>query len=113
MRAELLMPNPGELIPAGMNGQVMIEVEQSGGLVSVPTNTLITRQGRQMVAVVDDQSKFQLRPVAIARDFGERVSIASGLTVRDRVIVSPNALLRPGDEVQIAASPVKAAAAKP
>jgi RND family efflux transporter MFP subunit len=113
MRAELLMPNPGGRIPAGMNGQVMIEVEQSGGLVSVPTNTLITRQGRQMVAIVDKESKFQLRPIVLARDLGERVAISSGLTVRDRVIVSPNALLRPGDEVQVAVSPMKAAAAKP
>ncbi len=112
MRAELLMPNPGKRIPAGMNGQVMIEVEQGGGQVSVPTNTLITRNGRQMVAIADSESRFQLRAVVRARDMGERVIIASGLTVNDRVIVSPNALLRPNDVVEVAASALRAADAR-
>lgn len=113
MRAELLMANPGNRIPAGMNGQVMIEVQQDGGLVTVPTNTLTTRSGRQMVGVVDSENKFQLRPVLVARDMGERVVIASGLTVSDRVVVSPNALLRPNDEVEIKEAALKSAAAKP
>lgn len=101
MRAELIMPNPEKRIPAGLNGQVMIEIGQAAGAVTVPTNTLITREGRQMVAVADEQSRVQLKRVSVARDLGERVVISSGLTVRDRVIISPNALLRPGDEVQI------------
>lgn len=113
MRAELLMPNPSGRIPSGMNGQVMIEVPQDRALVTVPTNTLTMRNGRQMVGVVDPQNRFQLRPVSVERDMGERVVIASGLTVEDRVIVSPNALLRPDDEVQVVTVPVKAASAKP
>ena len=113
MRAELLMPNTDNAIPAGMNGQVMIEVAQAAGLVSVPTNTLITRSGRQMVAIVDPESRFQLRPVAIDRDLGEKVVIASGITVTDRVILSPNALLRPNDAVEVVSTPLKSAAAKP
>lgn len=111
MRAELLMPNPGNRIPAGMNGQVMIEVDEDGSTVTVPTNTLLTRHGRQMVAVVDSASRVQVRPVSVARDLGERVVISSGLTVRDRVITSPNALLRPNDEVLVAESPPRAASA--
>ncbi|MFN3624207.1 MAG: efflux RND transporter periplasmic adaptor subunit [Hyphomicrobium sp.] len=113
MRAELLMPNPAGRIPAGMNGQVTIEVAQDRSLVTVPTNTLITRSGRQMVGVVDPQNRFQLRPIGVERDLGDRVVIATGLTVGDRVIVSPNALLRPNDEVEVVAPTVKAAAAKP
>jgi RND family efflux transporter MFP subunit len=113
MRAELLMANPGNHIPAGMNGQVMIEVPQDAEWVTVPANVLTTRSGRQMVAVVDSESRFQLRPVAVTRDMGERVVIASGLTVRDRVIVSPNALLRPNDEVQVVEATLKSAAARP
>ncbi|MFA5952036.1 MAG: efflux RND transporter periplasmic adaptor subunit [Hyphomicrobium sp.] len=112
MRAELLMQNPDGRIPAGLNGQVMIEVSESGSAVTVPTNTLLTRNGRQMVAIVDAQSRFQVRPVSVVRDLGERVVIASGLTASDRVIVSPNALLRVGDEVQLAASAGRAVSAK-
>lgn len=101
MRAELLMPNPDERVPAGLNGQVVINIPQADGAVSVPTNALITREGRQVVALVDAQSRVVLKGVSVARDLGERVVITSGLTVDDRVIVSPNALLRPGDEVEV------------
>lgn len=33
MRAELIMPNPEGRIPAGLNGQVAIEVDSAGGAV--------------------------------------------------------------------------------
>jgi RND family efflux transporter MFP subunit len=109
MRAELLMPNPEERIPAGLNGQVIIEVAEPGSAVLVPTNTLMTRGGNQMVAIVEATDRIALRPVRVARDLGERVVIASGLSVDDRVVVAPNALLREGDEVQVITN---AAAAK-
>jgi multidrug efflux system membrane fusion protein len=101
MRAELLMPNPDARVPGGLNGQVVIDIPQGTGSVTVPTNTLVTREGRQMVALADAQSRVVLKAVSVARDLGERVVIVAGLTVDDRVIVSPNALLRPGDEVEI------------
>lgn len=101
MRAELLMPNPDNRVPAGLNGQVVLAVAQPGGAVTVPTNTLMTREGRNVVAVADEKNRVQLKPVLVARDLGERVVIASGLTTNDRVVVSPNALLRAGDEVEI------------
>lgn len=101
MRAELLMPNPDARVPAGLNGQVVIVIPQTAGAVTVPTNTLLIRDGKQMVALADTQSRVVLRPVSVARDLGDRVVIIAGLTPEDRVILSPNALLRPGDEVQI------------
>lgn len=101
MRAELLMPNPERRVPAGLNGQVIIDIPQGNGAVTVPTNTLLTRDGRQMVALADAQSRVVLKAVSVARDLGERVIITSGLTTDDRVIVSPNALLRAGDEVEV------------
>lgn len=113
MRAELLMKNPGGRIPAGLNGQVMLDLPAASGAVNVPTNTLITRAGRQMVAIVDGESRVQLQPVAVAQDLGERVVISSGLTVDDRVIVSPNALLRAGDAVEIVTPTARAPGAAP
>ncbi len=111
MRAELLMANPDGRIPAGLNGQVMIDVAVAGDAVTVPANTLMTRSGKQVVAVVDDKTRVEIRHVRVVQDLGERVVIAAGLTVNDRVIVSPNALLRPGDEVQITALSARANAA--
>jgi RND family efflux transporter MFP subunit len=112
MRAELLMPNPGHRIPAGLSGQVTLELGTADGTVTIPTNTLITREGRQMVATVDEQDRVRLKSVTVARDLGERVVIPTGLTVNDRVIVSPNALLRAGDQVEILTPTAKAGGEK-
>jgi multidrug efflux system membrane fusion protein len=109
MRAELLMPNPEKRIPAGLSGQVKIELGTADGTVTLPTNTLITREGRQMVATVDAEDRIQLKPVSVARDLGERVVIPSGLSVQDRVVVSPNALLRAGDQVEVVTPTARAA----
>lgn len=110
MRAELLMSNPGGRIPAGLNGQVVISVAAEKGAVTVPSNTLMTRGGRQVVAVVDAHSKVQWKPVRVARDLGDGVLIGAGLSIEDRVIVSPNALLRPGDTVELAQPPAQVGA---
>ncbi len=113
MRAELLMQNPDGRIPAGLNGQVMIEIGAVDGAVTIPTNTLLTREGRQMVAIVDDDdNRVALKPVSVARDLGERVVISAGLSPRDRVIVSPNALLRAGDQVEITTPTARATSAQ-
>jgi RND family efflux transporter MFP subunit len=101
MRAELMMPNPGRRIPAGLNGQVMFSLARDNSTVTVPANTIAVRDGRQMVALVDAQSRVEFRPIVVGRDLGNSVEVTSGLGIADRVILSPNALLRQGDEVSV------------
>lgn len=104
MRAELTMANPEERIPAGLNGLAVIDVARDRVPVTVPTNTLVTRDGQQKVAIAeldDGEDKVTFVRVSVGRDFGERVEIVAGLAPADRVILSPNALLREGDKVAV------------
>ncbi|SFV34247.1 efflux RND transporter periplasmic adaptor subunit [Hyphomicrobium facile] len=101
MRVEFLMPNPERRIPAGLIGQVKIDVSDAKGSVLVPTNAIVTRAGRQAVIVVDNQGVVRVKPIVVDRDLGERVVVTSGLTTGDRVVISPNALLREGDKVDV------------
>lgn len=101
MRAELIMPNPDERIPAGLNGQVTLQITGGLEVVSVPANTLVIRDGQQRVATTDSEGKVSFRRVSVGRDLGERVEVISGLTQKDRVILSPNALLREGDKIEV------------
>lgn len=103
MRVELLMKNPELRIPAGLNGEVVLDLREDEGTVLVPNNTILTRNGRQMVAIVDGENKVRFRPIAVARDLGTRVVVSTGLSPSDRVIVSPNALLNDGDVVDVEA----------
>lgn len=109
MRAELAMPNPGERIPAGLTGVVTLDVARDRALLSVPTNTLVTRNGRQKVAVIEGENEVTFRAVTVGRDFGERIEIVSGLEPSDRVILAPNALLREGDKVAVTLATVSRA----
>ncbi|MGE0022376.1 MAG: efflux RND transporter periplasmic adaptor subunit [Hyphomicrobium sp.] len=112
MRAELTMPNPDERIPAGLTGLVTLDISRDRVPVTVPANTLVTRDGRQKVAVAemnDGEAKVAFRAVSVGRDFGERVEIVAGLGSEDRVILSPNALLREGDTVAVTMATVEKA----
>lgn len=101
MRAELLMENPGQILPAGLNGQVLLDVERDTACVQVPGNALLIQQGNQMIAIADAEDKIAYRPVRIGRDLGAEVEVCTGLAATDRVVLSPNALLKAGDKVEI------------
>jgi multidrug efflux pump subunit AcrA (membrane-fusion protein) len=76
-------------------------VERDAACVLVPGNALVVQQGNQLVAIADAEDKITYRPVRLGRDLGNEVEICSGLATSDRVILSPNALLRPGDKVEV------------
>jgi RND family efflux transporter MFP subunit len=102
MRAELVMDNPDLLLPAGLTGQVVLDIGRDMPCVLVPGNALLVRQGQQYAAVVDQDDKIQFVRVSLSRDLGSEAEICSGLTPEDRVVLSPNALLKSGDKVEVA-----------
>ena len=101
MRAELVMDNPDLILPAGLIGQVVLDVERENACVLVPGNALVIQRGDQLVAVADGDDKIAFRRVMIGRDLGAEVEVCSGITTADRVILSPIALLKPGDKVEV------------
>lgn len=105
MRVELALANADLKIPAGLNGQVLFDVERDAACVLVPGNVLVVTQGVQMVATVDSENKISYRPVGLGRDLGNEVEICSGLSEGERVILSPNALLKSGDRVELITPP--------
>ncbi len=101
MRAELVMENTDFALPAGLSGQVVLDVARDVPCVLVPGNALVVRQGEQFAAVVDAEEKIAFRKVGVGRDLGAEAEVCSGLTMDDRVVLSPNALLKPGDTVEV------------
>lgn len=101
MRAELVMDNTDFALPAGLSGQVVLDVARAAPCVLVPGNALVVRQGEQFAAVVDAEEKIAFRKVGVGRDLGAEAEVCSGLTINDRIVLSPNALLKPGDKVEV------------
>ena len=107
MRMELLLENKDLAIPAGLTGSATFTLSPAEGTYLVPTNALIVREGRTMVATVED-GKVRLIEVLPRRNFGQDVeAISSEISSTTAVILNPNAMLREGSAV--ASAPLTAA----
>ena len=106
---EVDVDNPtGQLMP-GAFVSVHLHLGSSSGAVMLPANTLIFRAQGLQVAVVRDGTAV-LVPVTMARDFGNTVELASGVTTADLVIENPSDSLTSGTPVRVAeAQPGKGA----
>ena len=107
MRVELLLENKDLTLPAGLTGTATFDVKPSANTFIVPTNALINREGRSLVAIAEN-GKVRFLEIMPGRNFGRDTEIVSGkLSTATPVILNPNAMLREGDPV--AAEPLTAA----
>ena len=67
------------------------------------------RSDGMRVAVVGSGDKVAMVPVTLGRDFGTEVEVVSGLTGRERVVVSPPDSLTDGQVVRVAVAAPAAA----
>lgn len=102
MRVELQLANPDLLLPAGLSGEATFTLPPLPGGFLVPNNALQLRAGQPTLAIVRD-GRIALLPVSTGRTRGLQVQVAHAeLTASTAVVVNPNAMLRPGDAVQVA-----------
>ncbi len=102
MRAEFLIENKDFRLPAGLSGLATFTLAPLEGTFLLPTNTLVVRQGKPMVALVVD-GKVRFVDILPGKNSGALLEITSAaLTPESPVIVNPNALLKSGDPVEIA-----------
>jgi RND family efflux transporter MFP subunit len=90
----------GELMP-GDYASIHLQVPGLANVLSVPASALIFNAKGLFVAVVDGNNHALVKPVTIARDLGQIVELASGLTPQDRVIANPPDGISTGDEVRL------------
>jgi hypothetical protein len=72
--------------------------------VAVPASALIFRQDGLELAVVNEDSRVELKLVLVKADLGTQVEIGSGLSATDRVIDNPPDSLTSGDRVRVAST---------
>ncbi|HTR83927.1 MAG TPA: efflux RND transporter periplasmic adaptor subunit [Reyranella sp.] len=111
-RMQVVVDNSaGELMP-GAFANTRIELPQDMQALSIPASALVFGEKGLRVALVDEAGKVSLRKVAISRDLGQTVEIATGLSRTDRIIESPPDGLVDGDTVRVVAAAAPAQAAK-
>lgn len=101
-RMQLTLDNvDGDLRP-GSYADVTLTLTSERDLLSIPASALIFNREGLSVAVVDADDRIRFRKVTIARDLGREIEIATGLTSRDRIVVTPADGVVDGDPVRIA-----------
>jgi len=75
--------------------------DQAAGPLTVPANAVLFRSEGLRTAVVRD-SKAQLVPITIGRDFGSTLEVTSGLSKGEKIILNPSDSLTSGTLVRIA-----------
>ena len=101
----------GELMP-GSYASVRLTLQRDAVPLNIPASALIFNQNGLRVATVDPDDKILFKTVAISRDLGRTIELASGLSPDDRVVVTPPDGIADGDSVRIAGSAAKDKPAK-
>jgi RND family efflux transporter MFP subunit len=99
---QLLVDNVGNVLKPGDYAQVHFALSARSNVIHVPASALMFRDSGMSVATISPNGRVAIKPIAISRDFGTAVEIASGLSLADRVIDNPPDSLRQGDAVRIA-----------
>jgi membrane fusion protein, multidrug efflux system len=98
---EVDVPNrSGELLP-GSFGQVHFTVGANVQRLTVPVNAMLFRSQGPQVAVVNTNSRIELRSLTIGRDYGTALEVLGGLSAGDQVVVNPPDSLEQGQQVRV------------
>ena len=103
---ELHVPNAdGALLP-GLYCQIRLNSPRINPPLLIPSDSLIVRTGGTLVAVVRPDHTIHLQPLAVGRDFGDRIEVLSGLADGDSIITNPGDIAREGLKVDPVVRPV-------
>ena len=104
MRVEVdVKKTPGDLL-AGEYAQVRFNLTSDDPALMLPGNALLFRPEGVRAATVDSNGRVKLVPIVLGTDYGTRVTIQSGLTGDERVIVNPPDAIVDGAVVRIGKS---------
>ena len=99
---ELEVDNRKDEILAGGYAQMCFTEAKIDAALTVPANAVMFRADGSLAAVVQQDSRIELRKVKLGRDFGQTIEIASGLSAEDRVVINPAESLESGSVVSLA-----------
>ncbi|MCW2285822.1 RND family efflux transporter MFP subunit [Rhodoblastus acidophilus] len=108
---EMDTPNPDSALLPGSFATVHFEIPTDPSALRIVSSALSFDEHGMRVATVGPDNRVRFKPVAIAKDFGAEVLVASGLKLEDQVINNPPETLAEGDEVRIGAAAAPAASA--
>jgi RND family efflux transporter MFP subunit len=101
LKVEVLVPNPKLILIPGMYVQVNFQTSHAQTPLRIPAAALAFGPEGPQVAVVGNDKRLRFRPVTIARDMGDFVEIASGISEGDMVALNVGSQVNEGEEVEV------------
>jgi RND family efflux transporter MFP subunit len=98
---ELQADSGGGALKPGAFAQVHFPLAANARALTVPASALIVSDRGSAVAVVGADDRVSIRQIRVARDLGDRIDVASGLSGSERIVDSPPDALSNGDKVRI------------
>ncbi|WP_158746676.1 efflux RND transporter periplasmic adaptor subunit [Acidisphaera sp. L21] len=98
---ELQADNPDGKLWPGTYTEVMFHVPADTRMLRVPSTALVFGPHGMQVATLGGDNKVLFKPVKLGPDLGNEAEILAGITLTDRVILSPPEWLSDGDVVQL------------
>ncbi len=96
MLVELDVPNADNALLPGMYVQVDLGGARTVAPLLIPSDALILRASGAQVAVVGPDRRVHLQKIEVARDYGDRLEVSSGLREGDTIIANPGDVAREG-----------------
>jgi RND family efflux transporter MFP subunit len=98
---EILLDNPQFILKAGLTARVSIQTEVIPDAVIISQGSVLFREDRKEVFVIEQGNKAVVREVKLGRVDGSLVRILEGLMPGDNLVVSGGQYLKQGDEVVV------------
>ncbi len=87
LKVAILFPNPGNVLRPGQFAKVRAVLETKKDALLVPQRAVSDVQGRNLVAVVGQDNKVDIRQVQVTNQIGSNMIISQGLKPGEKVIV--------------------------
>jgi RND family efflux transporter MFP subunit len=106
MRGRAVLRNPGMFLTPGMFGNMRLSSGGTADALMVPDAAIQTDQARKLVLVVAPDGSVAAKEVVLGPVVNGLRIIRSGLTAKDRVIISGTQMAMPGAKVQTRAGKI-------
>jgi membrane fusion protein (multidrug efflux system) len=101
IRVEAKVPNRDHRLKPGFYASVQVPLARVPGSLVIPRSALVRREGIEQVLVVRDDHA-QAVTVVVGAETADQISVVSGLSPSDRLIVTGAEGLQSGDPVRVA-----------
>jgi RND family efflux transporter MFP subunit len=92
----------GAELKPGMFAEVTMTAGRAEGVCLIPSDAVMIREGKEVVAILDGNDKVEIREVSTGIDDGENVEVSSGVSPGERIVKEGQHYINEDSKVTVA-----------